>query len=500
MGPSITSYNPRIRCEYTVSDDHLTISPERGIYCNRTLNLRAIRAIGYDMDYTLVHYKIHEWERTAYHYLKEKLLALGWPIHEVEFDADLVVRGLVIDLEHGNLLKANRFGYVKRAYHGTHPIPFDRQRELYGRALVDLAEDRWVFLNTLFSLSEACMYSQLVDLLDTGAIPGVLGYQDLHRCVRESIDETHLEGDLKAKVIADPDRYVELDPDVPQMLLDQRAAGKRLMLITNSEWEYANAMMTYAFDRYLPDDMTWRDLFDLKIVSARKPAFFFHRNPIFQVTVDSGLLRPVPMGIEGDGVYLGGNARMVESYLGLSGDEILYVGDHMYADVHVTKDVLRWRTALVLHELDAELRAMRGFEKDQERLGRLMHDKNRLEFDSYQIRLALLRARANSGKAGRRKLEKRLGDIRAQVATLDEEIAPLATASSRLSNERWGLLMRAGNDKSYLARQVERYADIYMSRVSNFLLHTPFVYLRSPRGTLPHDMSIVSSTDEDEHP
>ena len=26
-----------------------------------------------------------------------------------------------------------------------------------GRALVDLAEDRWVFLNTLFSLSEACM-------------------------------------------------------------------------------------------------------------------------------------------------------------------------------------------------------------------------------------------------------------------------------------------------------------------------------------------------------
>ena len=51
----------------------------------------------------------------------------------------------------------------------------------------------------------------------------------------------------------------------------------------------------------------------------------------------------------------------------------------------------------------------------------------------------------------------------------------------------WGPLMRAGNDKSHLARQVERYADVYTSRVSNLLYATPFVYLRSPRGSLPHD-------------
>jgi hypothetical protein len=51
----------------------------------------------------------------------------------------------------------------------------------------------------------------------------------------------------------------------------------------------------------------------------------------------------------------------------------------------------------------------------------------------------------------------------------------------------WGLMMRTGNDKSHLARQVERYADIYMSRVSNFLYETPFAYLRAPRGYLPHD-------------
>jgi len=60
----------------------------------------------------------------------------------------------------------------------------------------------------------------------------------------------------------------------------------------------------------------------------------------------------------------------------------------------------------------------------------------------------------------------------------------------RASRARWGPLLRAGNDKSYLARQVERYADIYMSRVSNFLFQTPQGYLRSPRGSLPHDPDI----------
>ena len=39
-----------------------------------------------------------------------------------------------------------------------------------------------------------------------------------------------------------------------------------------------------------------------------------------------------------------------------------------------------------------------------------------------------------------------------------------------LGNATWGPLMRAGNDKGLFARQVERYADVYTSRVSNFLL------------------------------
>jgi hypothetical protein len=48
-----------------------------------------------------------------------------------------------------------------------------------------------------------------------------------------------------------------------QTLLDQKEAGKMLLLITNSDYEYTARMMTFAYDRFLPGGMTWRDLFDM---------------------------------------------------------------------------------------------------------------------------------------------------------------------------------------------------------------------------------------------
>lgn len=462
----------------------------RGIFCNRTLNLRSIAAIGYDMDYTLVHYDIHQWERRAYEYLQQKLVDQGWPLSDLKFDPTAVVRGLIIDTETGNILKANRFGYVKQARHGTVPMDFAVQRELYGRIIIDLSESRWVFLNTLFSLSEACMYSQLVELLDRGKLATVLGYDDLYDVIRTSLDETHVDGILKTEIIADPERFVELDPDVPLTLLDQRHAGKKLLLITNSEWAYTLAMMEYAFDRYLPGDMVWRDLFDLIIVSARKPDFFSSTHPFFEVTNDEGLLRPVVGGPIAGRAYLGGNATAVEKHLGVSGDRILYIGDHLFSDVHVTKNLLRWRTGLIVRELEGEISATEGFAEQQHRLTKFMDEKRRLEQEHSEVRLMLQRKRLSYGpQPGEtvKAMESRLGDLRSRLTALDQEISPLAEASGEVSNDRWGLLMRSGNDKSHMARQVERHADIYMSRVSNMMSSTPFAYFRSPKGSLPHD-------------
>jgi HAD superfamily 5'-nucleotidase-like hydrolase len=460
----------------------------RRIFGNRTLNLRSIDSIGYDMDYTLIHYHVAEWEHQAFEHTRARLADAGWPVDDLHFDPDAVIRGLTLDLELGNLVKPTRFGYVIKASHGTRRLGFDELRSAYAGTFVDLADDRWVFLNTLFSLSEASVFAQLVDLVDAGRAPRAIGYADVYEAVRQSLDAAHMEGQLKADILADPERFVDLDGDIPLTLRDQQEAGKRLLLITNSDWSYTRRIMSYAFDRFMPAGSTWRDLFSVVIVSADKPAFFTSTRPMYRIVdEEAGHLEPLIGSIETGGAYVGGCAPQIESSFGMAGDEILYVGDHLFADVSVSKSVLRWRTALILRELESEIEASDAFAGDELRLAHLMEQKTDLERSLAAARLDRLRTRTGHAPTPGATDDAVIGRLRAAIAAIDDDIGPLAQASGRLRNATWGPLMRSGNDKSLFARQVERYADVYTSRVSNFLEATPYGYLRAARGTLPHD-------------
>ena len=83
------------------------------------------------------------------------------------------------------------------------------------------------FLNTLFSLSEGCMYCQLVDLLDRRQIPEILGYADLYERVRRVLDEAHMEGRVKAEIIASPEKYVLLEEEIPHDSLGPALLGQK---------------------------------------------------------------------------------------------------------------------------------------------------------------------------------------------------------------------------------------------------------------------------------
>ncbi|MCR9244263.1 MAG: HAD-IG family 5'-nucleotidase [bacterium] len=471
--------------------------PERRMFCNRTLNMRSIQVVGFDMDYTLVHYDVKEWEARAYAHARRRLVEEGLPLEGLEFDAERFARGLVIDLETGNIVKANRFGYVTQAAHGMAAMRHDEQRRSYAQVWVDLSEPRWVFLNTLFSLSEACLYAQLVDLLDAGRLPNVApdDYRKLYDFVGRGMDAAHLEGALKAEIIADPERFVEFDRDLPRALLDLRHAGKKLFLATNSEWSYTAPMMRYVFDRYLPEGMDWRGLFDLVIVQARKPKFFVGDEPFELVDEGSGATQPHTGPLDDRSVFQGGNSKLVQQHFGVDGGEILYVGDHAYADVHVTSRIQRWRTVLILRELEREVREEQAFAPDQARLTELMTEKEHLDEEQAMLRLALLRI-DRDGKpidglpTTANELHERLRALRPAIEELDGRISPLAAAANRIGHAQWGPFMRAGIDKSRLAREIEGFADIYTSRVSNLLYLSPFGYLRAVRGTLPHDATL----------
>lgn len=98
--------------------------------------------------------------------------------------------------------------------------------------------------------------------------------------MRTSVDLCHRDGFIKNTVMAHPERYILHDPKIVPMLKQLKAAGKKVFLLTNSMYEYTDAVMNYVIhgEASLQHEGTtrrgdWKDLFDLVVVGACKPAF-----------------------------------------------------------------------------------------------------------------------------------------------------------------------------------------------------------------------------------
>jgi hypothetical protein len=144
----------------------------------------------------------------------------------------------------------------------------------------------------------------------------------------------------------------------------------------------------------------------------------------------------------------------------------------------------------VVRELEDEISAVDEFLPRQMELEALMEEKESMESRYCSLRLSAQRVQHRYASHERTKvpdLQRKMSDLHGRLVEIDSRISPIAQASVQLVNKNWGLLLRTGIDKSHLARQIETYADIYTARVSNFLFVTPYAFLRSSRGSLPHD-------------
>jgi hypothetical protein len=102
------------------------------VFCNRELRLDNLKAVGFDMDYTLAHYQQPAFDKLAFDGAKEKLVkSLGYPSEVLDFEYDHTywVRGLIIDTQRGNFLKIDRHKYVRVAYHGFQPISKNMRKQ-----------------------------------------------------------------------------------------------------------------------------------------------------------------------------------------------------------------------------------------------------------------------------------------------------------------------------------------------------------------------------------
>ncbi|HEX4515966.1 MAG TPA: 5'-nucleotidase domain-containing protein, partial [Polyangiaceae bacterium] len=190
------------------------------------------------------------------------------------------------------------------------------------------------------------------------------------------------------------------------------------------------------------------------------------------------------------------NLADLERALAVNGDEVLYVGDHIYGDILRSKKDSAWRTAMIIQELETEVVAFEACKEDFSRAVMLEDQRDRLEDELrfYQARFKELSAKKNGNgsaalvEAERIRVKRAVERIRGLMRQVDAEQIAIETRTDLRFHPYWGSLLKEGNEQSSFGAQVEEYACLYTSRVSNFLMYSPQQHFRSPRDVMAHEI------------
>ncbi len=472
------------------------------IFVNRSLNMASIKAIGFDMDHTLAPYDRVAFETLAFRETLKKFIAAGYPeeLSRVKFDPNFVIRGLLVDRERGNLLKVDAHKYVKIAFHGRQRLEKEERHRFYNAE--SFKAQNFLSIDTFFALSEVQLFAEIVDYMRVN--PGKIqkSYKEVYDDLRRFIDLSHADGSIKNVVVKDPEKYIHKDKHRTQTLVRLIDAGKKLFLLTNSQWDYTQTVMSYLYDNAHEDFSSWRDYFEWVIVGSGKPTFFTGNAPFYEVMPESGLLKMHSGPLQAGLVYHGGNARLFQNLTSIKGDEILYAGDHIYGDIIRSKELFNWRTLLVVEEMEQELPKLEGLQPELQSIQERLSDRetldeetqvirSRLASDQRQIKIALKKGDKKKSEALAKKEEEylqKLQEMDDQLVALDREIKDRLSKREEAIHPVWGDLMRVGFEKSRFAKQVEEYACIYTAKVSNLRFYSPFKRFTSPHDLMPHDL------------
>ena len=228
---------------------------DQNIFVNRILNLKKIKTIGVDMDHTLIRYKTENFETLVFKMVIEELIKKKhYPVHIRQFNFSMAgaIRGLVVDSENGNILKLNRYGAIRQSYHGTKAILYNEQKVFYRSMYVDLGNPNYMVIDTSFSIAFCVLYQQLVDLKDKNpqALPS---YHLIATDVLRAVDQVHADGRLKKHISENLEQFVLKDKALVDGIRRFIDHGKKIFILTNSEYFYTKALLDYAINPFLPE-------------------------------------------------------------------------------------------------------------------------------------------------------------------------------------------------------------------------------------------------------
>jgi len=282
------------------------------------------------------------------------------------------------------------------------------------------------------------------------------------------MDKAHAKT-LKDETLAHLEMYVEDGACLAQILAKLREAGKKLFLLTNSPFYYADGVMCWLLHGKLEAFPKWTDYFEVVIVEAQKPHFFLENHKFREIAPGGHIkLDVVEKELKKGVIYSHGNLSDFEKLCGITaGNSVLYVGDHIFSDVLISKKKHGWRTLLIIPELQQE-----------ESIGR-----EKIEAFNTLLQLSQIKNTFFSSLD--------TGTQSVDIKILKKLMSEARDNFDKLFNEHFGGMFRNGLHTSFFAMQVGRYADIYTSKVWNLLHYSLAVHNFSPAfQCLPHEVDL----------
>ena len=340
----------------------------------KTFSLLSCDWIGFDLDHTLIRYRLTALHLLIYRLMCEYLVDIcqfSRRLLEIPYNDYFGVKALFYDSFNGNLIQLDSNGLVHTALHGVNRrLSSEQINELYPNALESIEEDtsgRFYCMFTYFDHSLSYLIANIVDLIDSRSLYESSPKDDIDIQKRYSFFLTDLDNKFKtlfndfnrgiycSSISENVGKFIYKRLDVRRWLEKLKQSNKKLFLATNSPFDYTNLLATYAFGN------DWQNLFDFIIVDCKKPSFFnntndktFHRfnddNGLISVTIED-IIRDFNQNY----IYSWGNSEDLHKIMSQISNKdplVIYFGDHIKSDINALKRHTNWLAGVVIEELE----------------------------------------------------------------------------------------------------------------------------------------------------
>ncbi|XP_063974714.1 5'-nucleotidase domain-containing protein 3 [Diachasmimorpha longicaudata] len=445
----------------------------RGVFACNELDLKEVQVYGFDYDYTLACYK-PSLDYLLYNLGRDELIKkYKYPeeIAGLEYREDFAVRGLHYDIEKGLLLKLDSFLQIQlgTVYRGLHPVPDDEVLRIYKNRIIPIAyveqhkhshdgphRQKMVQLADLFSVPEMGLLCNVTEYFIRNGID--YHPEILFRDVKNSVQACH--PIMHQMVSRDVSEYLEPNKDLRKFFDRLVSAKKKMFLVTNSPFHFVDKGMKFL----VGDD--WRNYFDVVIVQARKPRFFTDETRPLRIydQTQQTLLWDRVTKLEKGVVYLEGTVKQLQDMTGWRGHQVLYFGDHPYSDLADVTLEHGWRTGAIIKELTHEIENLNepSFKENAnwlQMLTALIEDHQ--DYDGPEVQ----------------------GQLDEWMCERDQ----IRNEIKRVFNQQFGSVFRTYHNPTYFSRRLFRFADIYMSSITNLLYYSTTHTFYPRRGVMPHE-------------